>query len=283
MNVNLSLAIIPVILIYGCGSPQHTAPFSASPNTSVAQPAVNTATAAASPSPSPVKELTLPNGLRIITKNVKMENKDWRYRVDADYPQIEGTNDRAVVALNRHIKELVTKTYSWPLGRPTKEDRDLYAKWPSVSNSVDLDYEIVWATDKLLSVYFIAYHYGIGAAHSVHVSFTVNYDFESHRRLTLASLFKPGANYLNVISRKCLEDLSADNPYLKTDSYSREKLAPRIKNFESWNITERRLRINFDACEVNGCAAGALSVEIPFDQLAGLIKSPGPLRGIGGG
>lgn len=212
-----------------------------------------------------------------------MENKDWRYRIDFEYPQIEGTNDRAVVALNRQIKDVVTKTYLWPVSRPTKEDLALYAKWPGVSNSVDMDYDVVLATDELLSIYFIGRHYGIGAAHSVHASFTVNYDFKSHRRLTLASLFKPGSNYLDVISRKCLEDLSKDNPYLKTDSYSSQLLAPRAKNFESWNITAHGLRINFDACKVNACAAGDLSVEIPFDQFAGFIKSSGPLARIGGG
>lgn len=104
MNVNLSPAIIPLILIYGCGPRPNSAPLPASANTSVAQPTQNVATAA--PSPSPRKELTLKNGLRIITKNVKMENKDWRYRIDVEYPQLEGTNDRAIVALNRQIKTL---------------------------------------------------------------------------------------------------------------------------------------------------------------------------------
>jgi hypothetical protein len=279
MNFNLSLAIIPLILIYVCGPRQNTARLPASENTSVAQPIQKTATATPSASPSPRKELTLKNGLQIITKNVKMENKDWRYRIDVEYPQIEGTNDRAVVALNRQVKDLVTKTYSWPLSRPNKEDFAVFAKWPGFFNSVDLDYDIVLATDKLLSIYFIGYHYGIGAAHSVHASFTINYDFESHRPIALASLFKPGANFLDMISRKCMHDLSEDNSYLKTDSFSSKLLAPRARNFESWNITDRGLRFNFEACRVNGCAAGDLSVEIPFDQFAGLIKWPSPIGG----
>lgn len=282
MNTNLSLAIVLLTVLSACSQGQNTAPFPASVDTSVGQPTRNTISTA-SPSPLPSKELTLKNGLQIIANKVKLDNKDWRYRIEVDYPQIEGTNDPAVVALNRHIKDLVTKTYSWPLSRPTKKDRALYAKWPGVSNSVDIDYDIVLATDELLSIYFMGYHYGIGAAHSVHVSFAVNYDFKSRRRLMLASLFKPGANYLDVISRKCMDDLSKDNPYLKTDSYSSEVLAPHAKNFESWNITERGLRINFDACRVNGCAVGDLSVEIPFDQFTGLIRSPGPIRNIGGG
>jgi hypothetical protein len=212
-----------------------------------------------------------------------MENKDWHYRIDVDYPQIEGTNDRAIVALNRKMKDLVMKTYSWPLKRPSKKDLAYFAKWPDVPNSVDMEYEVVLATDGFLSIYFIGYQYGIGAAHSVHTSFTLNYDFKSHRRLTLSALFKPGSNYLNVISRQCKDDLSKGRPYLKADSYFSEGLAPQAKNFESWNITEHGLRINFDACKVDSCAAGDLSVEIPFDEFAGLIKSSGPLGHVGGG
>ena len=197
-----------------------------------------------------------------------------------DYPQIEGTNNRPILNLNRQIKDLVTRTYRWPLSRPTKKDLLYYSKWPKVFNTVNLEYDIVLADDRLLSIYFMAYQYGIGAAHSVHQSFTVNYDFESHRRLVLVDLFKPGAKFLQIISQRCIENLSKDAPYLKEDSYFSEGLRPKARNFESWNITRRGVRINFDACKVNGCASGDLIVEIPLDQFNRLVKPNGPLSRI---
>jgi hypothetical protein len=206
-----------------------------------------------------------------------MESRDWRYKIDVDYPEIEGTIDPAILSLNLEIKHLVTKTYSWPVKRPTKKDRVYYAKWPDVSNTVDIEYDVVLANDQFLSIYFIGYHYGIGAAHSIHESFTVNYDLKSHRMLTLGQLFKPGAKYLEVVSRRCIDTLSKDDPYVKEQPQV-GYLLPKSKNFASWNITERRLRFNFDACEVKGCADGDLTVEIPFNEFDGLLKSRGPLR-----
>jgi hypothetical protein len=140
-----------------------------------------------------------------------------------------------------------------------------------------MEYDVVLATNRVLSIDLIAYHYGIGAAHSVHDSFAVNYDFKSRRLLTLAALFKPGAKYLQIISQRCIDELSKTNPYTKTDRTVRDVLAPKSQNFNSWNLTTQGLRINFDACRVDSCAAGDISVEIPPDAFEGLLKSNGPV------
>lgn len=228
------------------------------------------------PSPTPQAEVTFGNGLRIVPKNMKLENEQWRYKIDVDYPQIEGTDYPAVSNLNRQIKELVTKKYRWALGRPTKEDLRYYAKWPGVFNSVDMEYDVVLATDRVLSIDLMAYHYGIGAAHSVHESFSVNYDFKSQRLLTLADLFKPGAKHLQIISQRCIDELSKKNPYTKTDPTVRDVLAPKTKNFNSWNLTTQGLRINFDACRVDSCAEGDITVEIPLVAFKSLLRADGP-------
>ena len=228
-------------------------------------------------SPSFPKELLPVSVYKIISKNVTMENKAWRYQINADYPQIQGTNDPAIRKLNRHIKQLITKAYSWPLSRPSKDDLAYYAKRPGVFNSVNIEYKVLLNSDELLSIYFMGYHYGIGAAHSVHESFTLNYDFKSHRQLALADLFKPRANYLPVISQRCKDELSKDWSYLKTDRYFNDGLAPRVKNFESWNLTEHGLRLNFHACKIEGCSGGDLTVEIPFEELKDLLRINGPL------
>lgn len=261
-----------------CSQHQTRAPTVASENTN--QQGANTqstVTPTPLPSPTPREEMTFGNGLRIVPKNVKLENEQWRYKIDVDYPQIEVTNNPAILNLNRQIKELVTKKYRWPLDPPTRSDLRYYAKWPGVFNSVNMEYDVVLATDEVLSIYLIAYHYGIGAAHSVHESFTINYDLKSQRLLTLAALFKPGAKHLQIISQQCIDELSKTNPYVKTDPTLHDVLTAKSKNFNSWNITKQGLRINFDACKVDGCAAGDLSVEIPLDELRGLLKSNGPV------
>jgi hypothetical protein len=65
--------------------------------------------------------------------------------------------------------------------------------------------------------------------------------------------------------------LSREYPYLNKD-----ELSAKRKNYESWNITKQGIRFNFDACRVEGCAAGEQLVEIPFAKLKGMLKSNRP-------
>ena len=207
--------------------------------------------------------------LRIITHQVRMESESLRYKIDVSYPEIVGSNDPHIQDLNRHIKKLVTGEYQW-LMKSSKADLRFYKeKHPEAFNEVNLDYEVRLATDRLLSIYFIGYSYGIGAAHSVQYSFTVNYDLASRKELNLSDMFKPKSKYLEFIAQYCREDLSKqpDGGFMFS-----EALSPKAKNFESWNITANGLIFNFDACKLAGCAAGKQAVEIPFTAVNQFIS-----------
>lgn len=230
--------------------------------------------------PTPEQEVAFGKGLKITPQTVELNSESRRYRIDVTFPQIEGSKSRGILKLNRRIKDLVTKKYQWPLGPPTKEDLRQYEKWQGLSNSVDIKYEVILATDKLLSIYFDEYDYGIGAAHSVHQSFTVNFDLSTETPIQLAGLFKPDAKYLQFISDYCLTELSKDQRY--GVSYA-EGLAPKPKNYESWNMTEEGLRFNFDACEIAACAAGKLEVRISFDALKEKLRPNSPVSDIAAG
>jgi hypothetical protein len=184
-------------------------------------------------SPTPEVELAFAGGLRIVPKLVKLENERRPYKIDVTYPQIEGTKDTGILKLYHRIEDLVTKHYQWLLIPPTKEDFHHYEKWPSVFNSVDLDYEVVLATDNLLSIYFELYSYGIGAAHSVQQSLTVNYDLKAGKLLKLSDLFRPQATHLEFISRYCMGELSKDHKYAMSNPTFKEELAPKASNYES--------------------------------------------------
>ena len=260
------LIAIPFLSL-GCEA-QRTSPISSGPET-VANLREIQATPKAEVTPTPTTELTLPNGVKIIPKSIEMSDEHRRYKVDVMYPQIQNSGDRELMALNRAIESMVKKRYQWPLVPPTKEDLRHYAKWPGVYNSVDMNYDILLASPMLLSLYFETYSYGIGAAHSVEESFTLNYDFNEGRWLKLSDVFEPGAEYLKFISQHCLRELSQDRsePLLE-----REKLAPKTDNYQKWNLTRNGLRFTFNACEIFSCAAGKKTVEIAYVDLEHLIK-----------
>jgi hypothetical protein len=282
VNRLLSLVFFVLLLALSACSDQHinTLSVSQSSNTPNAAPSVETQKPSSLPtaSPTPLEEVELGSGLRIVPKNVNLENDRWRYKVDVEYPQIEGAKNAAILSLNRAMKNEVTKEYQWLLEPPTKEDIRHYEKWPEVFNSVDIDYDIVLAENDLLSIYLSIYSYGIGAAHSVHRSFTINYDFKSRRRLRLNDIFKPEAKYLRFFSLRCIDELTKKTPDQNPDTLFSDALIPKAKNFESWNITKQGLRFNFDACKVEACAGGDLSVDIPFSAMKDLLKLNSPLK-----
>ena len=231
------------------------------------EPNITTPTVAV-PTTSPNHEAVFGDGkLSIVPKHVERKSERLRYEVDVSYPQIVGSNNPYIRKLNQRIQRLVTDQYQWPLN-PSKTDLRYYrAKWPGVFNSVDIDYDIRSVNDSLLSIYFEGYSYGIGAAHSVQYSYSLNYDLALRKELKLDDLFEPRSKYLEFISRYCIAELSK-----KPDPLFEDALKPKAENFESWNITRDGITFNFDACKLSGCASGKQVVVIPFDDLRQLLN-----------
>jgi hypothetical protein len=224
--------------------------------------------------PTPELNVAFGMGLRIVPKDINLKNQRLRYKIDVTYPHIEGTKTPRILNLNHRMKRLVSEQYRWPLN-PTKEDLRYYQKHPDIFNTVDLTYEVPLATDDLLSIYFEGYSYGIGAAHSVQFSFTVNYDLRSGKILKLSDIFKPDTNYLQFVSQYCSNDLIKQQS--ATELFFTEHLAPKAKNYQSWNITKDGIKINFDACSVLACSYGQQSVTIPFIEMKDVLNPNSPI------
>ena len=278
-----SFALVFILSLLGCG--EHQANVQTVSQNEVQQSTERKTQTPQNPSPvitpTPELEIAFGKGLKIIPKTVELENQRRRYKIYLVYPHIEGSKSVGILKLNHRIKDLVTKQCQWPLIPPTKEDLRHYEKWPGVFNSVDLTYDVVLATDQLLSIYFEVYSYGIGAAHSVQQSFTVNFDLQSEELITLTKLFRPRAGHLRFISDYCIRELSRDHQYAMSDPIFKDELAPKLKNYESWNLTKEGLRFNFDACKIDGCAAGKVDVKITFDALKEKLKPMSPMNSIG--
>lgn len=97
----------------------------------------------------------------------------------------------------------------------------------------------------------------------------MNFDLNSEAPIQLAGLFKPNAKHLQFISDYCIGELSKDHQYALSGLGFKDELFPKLKNFESWNITKEGLRFNFDACKIDRCAAGKVEVIIAFDAFRG--------------
>ena len=281
MSLNKSSFVLVLSLsLLGCGEHQaNVTTLNTVPQSSESK-IQNSQTPSPVTTPTPVQEVTFGKGLKIVPRTVELKNESRRYEINVVYPQIEGSKRPGIRKLNRQIRELVTERYQWPLF-PSREDLRYYEKWPGFFNTVNLDYDVVLATNDLLSIYFEVYSYGLGAAHSVQQSFTVNFDLSSEKPIHLAGLFRPHAKHLQFISDYCINELSKDHQYALSDLGFKDELSPKPKNYESWNITKEGLRFNFDACKIDGCAAGKLEVRIAFDALKEKLKAKSPMNSIG--
>ncbi|HKY41964.1 MAG TPA: DUF4163 domain-containing protein [Pyrinomonadaceae bacterium] len=223
-----------------------------------------TLTATVLPEPAPDPEIVFGRGhLRIVAEQVQLRSERLRYEIDVRYPQIVGAEGLHIRKLNQRIKQLATKHYQWLL-TPSKKDLQYYRDvHPEIFNSLEVDYDVDLASDSVLSIYFTAHCYSIGAAHGSQYSWVINYDLESGKELKLARLFKPGSKYLEFISRYCSDELSLYPGWA----------LELTKDPESWNITRDGLRFNFDHCEFFGCSEGSKAVEIPFAALKDILKT----------
>jgi Protein of unknown function (DUF3298)/Deacetylase PdaC len=214
---------------------------------------------------APDREYPFGHGLKLVPENVQLKSESLHYDIDVKYPQIVGNDTPGIREINQRMKELATAKYQWPLNESRVDIRRDQEMLPGTYNSVNLDYEVSVATDSFLSIFFMGYSYGVGAAHAVQESKAVNYDLSSGRELQLADLFKSNSRYLEFISKYCIEQLSetAGVP----DRLNKGRLMPSAKNFDNWHITSSGISLNFDACEIVACAEGDQAVEIPFSEL----------------
>ena len=217
--------------------------------------------------PGVEKEIVLGGGrLRIVSEEVHLKSERLRYEIDVRYPQIIGSDERHIQRLNQHLKELATKAYQGWL-HPSKADLEYYRNGPfsEFFNSEDLDYDVSFASDTLLSIYFKGFSYGIGAAHAAEYCLVLNYDLQSKKQIKLSDVFKPNSNYREILATYCLEELTRKVPSESAPSLEGE-------TFEKWVVTPKGIAFMFEECTIFSCSQGEQRVEIPFAILKPLLK-----------
>jgi hypothetical protein len=184
---------------------------------------------------------------QISTKMIRENSKEWRYSVDAEYPQIEG--DARFNGFNQQARALVTKdvaAFKTAESQPADETEETSTE--ALTSTLFISYDFHMASDDLISVEFTESEYSRGAAHGNSLTVVLNYDVKNNKRLELSDLFNAKSNYLNVISSYCIRNLkeqSRNNDMLMEDQLQ-EGAAPRADNYKAWTITRKGLWITFD-------------------------------------
>jgi len=228
--------------------------------------------------------LELASSVRVVPKVIKEDNKKLRYSVDAEYPEIQG--DSRFDKFNQEARAMVTKDVAAFKSSETAEEGEESGDLPAEtqSSSLDIGYQVHFATADLISVEFREGEYSRGAAHGNSVTVVLNYDVKNGRKIALADLFNPKTNYLGVLSnysKKELKDKLTKDEMFDEDMV-KSGTEPTADNYAAWTITRKGLYITFDPYQVAAYAAGPQSVLVPYSALKDIIKPDGPVGGLAG-
>lgn len=218
--------------------------------------------------------------VRVVPKVIREANKELRYSVDAEYPQVEG--DSRFEKFNREARAMITKDVAAFKTSETPQESDEGSDLPAETrdSTLDIGYQIRLATDDLISVEFHEGQYSRGAAHGNSYTAVLNYDVKNGKKLALADLFTPQSKYLGAISNYCMKELrerakKGDSMILEDQIES--GAGPRADNYDSWSITRKGLWITFDPYEVAAYAGGPQHILVPYSVLKDVVKPDGPI------
>jgi len=224
-----------------------------------AEPAIAT-------TPSPVAEVEqdLGGSLKLVAQESE-EDGQGEFGTYIWAPRLLGPDETVTAPFNRAVEGFVTfalDDFRQGALEVTTEP----------GSSIWITHTATLATEDLVSVLFYVDGYVMGAAHPFHYSYSVNYDVDQARVLGLRDLFLPDTDYLEILSRYCLDDLT-EQGVLAWE----EGALPAPENYQQWNIAPEGLLISFDEYTVAPYAAGPQSVVVPYAVLEGILAPDGPL------
>ena len=189
------------------------------------------------------------------------------FEIKASYPELTDANPAVSAKFNELTKTAVMK-----------EVRDFkklalaqIAEDSAFDNYLEMNYRLDFANARVLSVAFGNYAYDGGARANLY-SFTINFDLKSGKKIELADIFKPGSNYLKFLSDYSIRDLKRELGELSDEEWLENGAGAQAENFDSWNLTQKGLLINFDPVRVASSTAGPRQVLIPYNELKGILQ-----------
>jgi hypothetical protein len=230
------------------------------------------------------------NGVEVVARQIKENNKKRKYEIYAEYPQLTGSVDPNFEKFNQNVRSLINRRVgefkkenvpAAPESEPTPDVANVPAD-ESMGSDINIGYEVVLAKDDLISIEFTVSSYSAGAAHPNSYAEVVSFDLKNGKALKLAELFQPGSKYLQTISAYCIQALTkqakGQGDYaLMDEDWIKKGAGPDLKNYNNWTISKKGLGITFDPYQVAAYAAGPQHVLVPYSALKEIIKPDGPL------
>jgi len=211
---------------------------------------------------------------RRITKREYTDISDkHRWEIKAEYPELLLSGGKPANAFNQLAKSMAMKhvaDFKESMAEYTDEDRKYLPK--DANYDLQIVYNIEFLNEELISVNFGRSEY-TGGAHPNHWSFVLNYDLKNSRVIKLEELFKANSGFLKVISESSIEQISDKQGEYADKDWITRGAGENLKNFESWNVTEKGLKFTFDPYQVGPYVAGDFETIVPYEKFARETRS----------
>lgn len=219
-------------------------------------------------------ETTIPLSQQVALSSISFREQGQApiYTITAQTPKLTGSDDPRAQAFNRGVEAILSQEIKY-------FRENVLAQMPvqsfTVGSSFDAQSTLILQQGNIWSLKFIFSGYADGAAHHYQYSMTFNFDLEGGEELSLGDLFPPDSDFLTVISRYCIAELSKRD--IGFYGGFQQGAEPSMENYRNWNITADGLLITFDEYQVAPYAAGPQTVTVPYGELTSLINSKSPL------
>jgi hypothetical protein len=214
-------------------------------------------------------------------KEIKKESKKPKWELSISYPQIINPFNAGEKGFNETVRQrfyaerdtFIAEMKDWEINDYNREMGSYY----------ELNDTVMYSANSFVSVYVSGNSYFSGAAHPNNWSFSINYDLEKNKEITLGDMYSAG--YLNVLSAYCIKEIikqkkqDMDTSYVPDDEWLKSGAGPDEKNFEVFNPTKEGFLITFITYQVGSYAEGPTEVFVPYTVLKDYLKPGSKLTG----
>lgn len=198
----------------------------------------------------------------VIPLRVPLRVKEHKYKPNVDYlvyyPSVEGmVNQAAQQQVNRKLEEL---------SQVKRVPANVQLEY-----SYDGDFDVTWFHKNLLVLQLNGYNFPFGAAHGMPTMIYSHINVIDGSMYELRDLFRPGSNYVKVLSDIVGEQIKTDPQY----SYVFPDTYTGIKADQPFYVTEDALHLYFNPYDIAPFAAGFPTFRIPYAQIRSIIATEG--------
>jgi Protein of unknown function (DUF3298) len=221
---------------------------------------------------------------------IRERSEEHSYDFEADYALV-GSPDSTVdsetnLCINAFVIQHLQRFRADAIARTAEKNEMKKTAFAATAwDSLAMSHSVALFTPEVLSLEFQLASYYSGAAHPNTQTRTLNFRLHPSFELNLRDIFKESSNYLDVLSRYCITDLSKQkaqrwyDPKQQTeqmedqqDNWILSGAGPEYRNFECFSLMKNGMVIHFDPYSVGSHAEGKYEVFIPAYELKSIVQ-----------